>query len=378
MPAARRMQTESSFSVLRTEIAGVSVSELAREFGTPVYVYDAAKIVERIDDLRQFDVIRYAQKACSNLAILDLVRRQGCWSMRSARAKSTGHWRPATRSQGEPPPIVYTADIFDRESLDLVVEHGHPRQLRLARHDRPARRAGPRPQHHAADQSRLRPRPQPEDEHRRRAIEARHLARAARRLPAPGRSSRPGRSPACTCTSARAPIWSTCAGLRRDGRTAREVGRSLTTISAGGGLPVPYRAEQTYVDLAAYYRALGRDAQTAGRRVRPQAHAGDRAGPLPGRRKRLSGQRDSRHQANGRQHVLSARRRLQQSRPADSVRRVSSDVDRARGRRRRTIERCRTSSSAARCANRATSSRRKKGASSARASCPPPASASTW
>ena len=37
-------------------------------------------------------------------------------------------------------------------------------------------------------------------------------------------------------------------------KTAREVGRTITTISAGGGLPVPYRAEQTYVDLDAYYR----------------------------------------------------------------------------------------------------------------------------
>ena len=37
-------------------------------------------------------------------------------------------------------------------------------------------------------------------------------------------------------------------------RLAKEVGRSLTTISAGGGLPVPYREGQTYVDLAAYFK----------------------------------------------------------------------------------------------------------------------------
>jgi asparagine synthase (glutamine-hydrolysing) len=60
-----------------TEIAGVPVGEIAQQFGTPTYVYDATKIVERINDLRQFDFIRYAQKACSNLAILDLVRRHG-------------------------------------------------------------------------------------------------------------------------------------------------------------------------------------------------------------------------------------------------------------------------------------------------------------
>jgi diaminopimelate decarboxylase len=37
-------------------------------------------------------------------------------------------------------------------------------------------------------------------------------------------------------------------------KAAREVGRSLTSISAGGGLPVPYRAEQSYVDISAYFK----------------------------------------------------------------------------------------------------------------------------
>ncbi len=76
MPTAPRFQT------LRQEIAGISVADLAGEFGTPTFVYDAAKIVERIQDLRAFDQVRYAQKACSSLAIVDLIRRQGRWSMR--------------------------------------------------------------------------------------------------------------------------------------------------------------------------------------------------------------------------------------------------------------------------------------------------------
>ena len=36
-------------------------------------------------------------------------------------------------------------------------------------------------------------------------------------------------------------------------KTARSVGRTITTISAGGGLPVPYRVGQSYVDIAQYY-----------------------------------------------------------------------------------------------------------------------------
>ena len=59
------------------QFAGQSVVELAKRYGTPLFAYDAAVIAERIADLAAFDVVRYAQKACSNLAVLDLVRRHG-------------------------------------------------------------------------------------------------------------------------------------------------------------------------------------------------------------------------------------------------------------------------------------------------------------
>jgi len=66
-----------NFSTTRTEIATIPVAELAQRFGTPTFVYDAAQIVRRLEDLAAFDHVRYAQKACSNLAIVDLVRRHG-------------------------------------------------------------------------------------------------------------------------------------------------------------------------------------------------------------------------------------------------------------------------------------------------------------
>jgi len=56
-------------STTRTEIAGISVADLAHRFGTPTFVYDAAMIGRRIADLAAFDVVRYAQKACSNLQL---------------------------------------------------------------------------------------------------------------------------------------------------------------------------------------------------------------------------------------------------------------------------------------------------------------------
>ncbi len=118
------MSIESSTaSGFRTEIAGVPISELVERFGTPTYVYDEAKILDRVDDLRRFDVIRYAQKACSNIAILDLMRRHGVL----VDAVSAGEIHRALTAGyvagGQPPEIVYTADIFDRDAIRLVIEH---------------------------------------------------------------------------------------------------------------------------------------------------------------------------------------------------------------------------------------------------------------
>ena len=113
------------------------VTELARQFGTPAYVYDAAKIVERINDLRAFDVIRFAEKACSNLAILDLVRRNGVLVDVVSGGEIRRSLAAGFSPHGDPPPIVYTADVFDREALELVAATGPARELRVARHDRP-------------------------------------------------------------------------------------------------------------------------------------------------------------------------------------------------------------------------------------------------
>ena len=92
--------------------------------GRPATCTTPPTIRARIEDLRPFDVIRYAQKANSNLAVLDLCRRQGVL----VDAVSAGEIHRALlagyAAQGDPPPIVYTADVFDRESLELVVEHG--------------------------------------------------------------------------------------------------------------------------------------------------------------------------------------------------------------------------------------------------------------
>ncbi|MFA3872663.1 hypothetical protein ABS735_03025 [Streptomyces sp. MMCC 100] len=49
----------------------------AAEHGTHLWAYDAGTIRAQIDRLSRFDVIHCAQKACSNLHILRLMREEG-------------------------------------------------------------------------------------------------------------------------------------------------------------------------------------------------------------------------------------------------------------------------------------------------------------
>ena len=64
------------------QIQGVSVLAIADEFGLPLYVYDADKIIEKIGLLRSSFSgvnlkIKYAAKALTNISILKLMRQQG-------------------------------------------------------------------------------------------------------------------------------------------------------------------------------------------------------------------------------------------------------------------------------------------------------------
>ena len=67
--------------------------------------------------------------------------------------------------------------------------------------------------------------------------------------------------------------------MRWSGRPWRS-GARITTISAGGGLPVPYKEDESYVDLDKYFRAVGRDSQPAERSIWPSDLLGDRTGTI--------------------------------------------------------------------------------------------------
>lgn len=105
------------------------LSAIAQTHGTPCYVYDAATIRARVRSLRAFDVVRYAQKASSNVHLLRLVREEGACvdavSLGEIERSLRAGFQPGTRS-GEPAEIVYTADLIDEATLERVVELGIP------------------------------------------------------------------------------------------------------------------------------------------------------------------------------------------------------------------------------------------------------------
>jgi len=236
-----------------TEIAGIHVADLAHLFGTPTFVYDAAMIRRRVADLAAFDVVRYAQKACSNLSILDLIRREGVL----VDAVSAGEIHRALAAGytpiGDPPPIVYTADIFDVEALHLCVDReihvncGSPDMIDQFGEAAPGRnitlRINPGFGHGHSQKTNTGGKQSKHGIWHEQIAEC--LDRAARhRLKVTGLHVHIGSGTDLDHLS------QVCGALET---AAVEIGASLQSVSVGGGLPVVYRPEDVYVDLEAYF-----------------------------------------------------------------------------------------------------------------------------
>mgnify|MGYP001262741867 CR=1 FL=1 len=248
------MSAASSHHLLRNQIADIPISQLAAKVNTPFYVYDEQKIIERINDLKAFDVVRYAQKACSNLAILDICRRNGA----VVDAVSTGEILRAEAvgfsASGDPSPIVYTADIFDLSSLELVLDRGihtncgSPDMLTQLGQKAPGRsitlRINPGFGHGHNQKTNT---GGSQSKHGIWHSELTDCLRIAEKynLRVTGLHMHIGSG---TDLEHLAQVVTAME------QAAREVGSSLDTISAGGGLPIPYQTEESYVDLEAYFQ----------------------------------------------------------------------------------------------------------------------------
>jgi diaminopimelate decarboxylase len=102
------------------------ILRLAQRHGTPLWVYDAAIIRERIASLKAFDTIRYAQKACSNLHILKLMREEGVLVDAVSPGEIERALRAGYSAQGEEAGIVFTADVITESTIAQVIEHRIP------------------------------------------------------------------------------------------------------------------------------------------------------------------------------------------------------------------------------------------------------------
>jgi len=102
------------------------LQSLGAAHATPLWVYDAGTIRARVERLRSFDTVRFAQKACSNTHVLRLLRSLGV----QVDAVSAGEIQRALHAgydaRDEHSGIVFTADEIDRATLELVARHGIP------------------------------------------------------------------------------------------------------------------------------------------------------------------------------------------------------------------------------------------------------------
>ncbi|NOT30646.1 MAG: diaminopimelate decarboxylase [Planctomycetes bacterium] len=220
---------------------------LAREHGTPLFVYDAGTIRARIAELRAlFDVVRYAQKANSNLALLALVRAEGC----AIDAVSAGEVERALAAGFTAGEIVFTSDVFDRAaleclarrrmrvnlgSLDMLEQYGAlgvGREVTLRVN--PGFGAG-----HSSGVT-------TGGEHSKHGIWHAELDSALSRARAAGLEV----TGLHVHIGSGARIEGLIAAARSMHALAPRVGRSLALISAGGGLPIPYRPGEPRLDLA--------------------------------------------------------------------------------------------------------------------------------
>ncbi|MBC7716844.1 MAG: diaminopimelate decarboxylase [Pseudorhodobacter sp.] len=239
-----------------------TLRDLAQHHGTPLWVYDAETIRARIASLQAFDVIRYAQKANSNVHLLRLMREQGV----TVDAVSLGEIERAVMAGYTADDIVFTADLFDHATLARVVQDGITvnagsidmlGQLGEAcvAADRLGRQAGQRPPHKVW--LRINPgfghghsnKTNTGGEHSKHGIWHTDVPAALAEIDRHGLHL-VGLHMHIGSGVDYQHLEAVC-GAMVD--LARTVGRPVEAISAGGGLSIPYQAGEPEIDTAHYF-----------------------------------------------------------------------------------------------------------------------------
>lgn len=106
-------------------IQGIPLVELCMHYGTPLYVYDAARIEQQVKHMQQAFSnmpvqIKYAMKALNNQAILQLMRQWGV----GIDAVSIQEVELALRAGFEPNEILFTPNSVGFEEIQQAVDYG--------------------------------------------------------------------------------------------------------------------------------------------------------------------------------------------------------------------------------------------------------------
>jgi len=107
------------------QIQGLPIAAIAQEFGTPVYVYDADKIAQQLQNLKnafsENEVkVKYAVKALSNISILKWLKKHGS----GVDVVSINEARLAIGAGFDPTEIMYTPNCVGFEEIEEAVSLG--------------------------------------------------------------------------------------------------------------------------------------------------------------------------------------------------------------------------------------------------------------
>lgn len=247
------------------------IAELAKQHGTPLWVYDGDVIRQRIAELRCFDGIRYAQKASSNVHILKLMREEGVMVDAVSHGEIARSLAAGFTPEGDPEGVVFTADLIDRVTLATVLEQ---RITVNAGSLDMLERVG----QHAAEGHRVWLRINPGfghghsnktntgGEHSKHGIWRDEVPKALAivrryRLKLVGLHMHIGSGVDYTHLSR------VCDAMVE---AVKNLGHDIEAISAGGGLSIPYREGEPRIDVAHYFRLW----DAARRKI--EAHVGHR------------------------------------------------------------------------------------------------------
>jgi diaminopimelate decarboxylase len=105
------------------------LAKLADQLGTPFYLYDAAELRARLEDLTKLTegdglVCRYAVKANPARRVLELVRQAGLWIDAVSGNEVLRALRAGFPGGANPPVIMLTTDVFRDNALTAVLENG--------------------------------------------------------------------------------------------------------------------------------------------------------------------------------------------------------------------------------------------------------------